>query len=96
MTAERAASLPDSDWRKRNPEFNEPNLSRNLAIAERLRIVAGRLGRTPGEVAIAWTLSNPAVTGAIVGARSAQQAAGIMRAAEVRLNTEDIAEIEGP
>ena len=95
MTAERAANLPDDDWRKRNPEFTEPNLSRNLALVERLRRVAGRLGRTPGEVAIAWTLTNPAVTGAIVGARSAEQAEGVMRAAEMRLSPEDIGEIEG-
>jgi aryl-alcohol dehydrogenase-like predicted oxidoreductase len=95
MTAERAANLPEDDWRKRNPEFNEPNLSRNLDLVERLRRVAARLGRTPGEVAIAWVLSNPAVTGAIVGARSAEQAEGVMRAAEVRLSAEDIAEIEG-
>jgi aryl-alcohol dehydrogenase-like predicted oxidoreductase len=95
MTAERAANLPDDDWRKRNPEFNEPNLARNLALVDRLRRVAGRFGRTPGEVAIAWVLSNPAVTGAIVGARSAKQAEGVMRAAELRLSAEDIAEIEG-
>jgi len=95
MTAERAANLPDDDWRKRSPEFNEPNLSRNLALVERLRKVAGRLDRTPGELAIAWTLTHPAVTGAIVGARSAKQAEGVMRAAEARLSAEDIAEIEG-
>ena len=95
MSAERAANLPDDDWRKRSPEFNEPNLSRNLALVERLRKVAGRLGCTPGEVAIAWTLSNPAVTGTIVGARSAKQAEGVMRAAEVRLSAEDISELEG-
>jgi len=94
MTAERAANLPEDDWRKRNPEFNEPNLSLNLALVERLRRVAERHGRTPGEVAIAWVLTNPAVTGAIVGARSAQQAEGVMRAAEVRLTAGDIAEIE--
>jgi aryl-alcohol dehydrogenase-like predicted oxidoreductase len=95
MTAERAANLPEDDWRKRSPEFNEPKLSRNLALVERLRAVARRLGRTPGEVAIAWTLRNPAVTGAIVGARSAEQAEGVMRAAELQLSAEDIAEIEG-
>lgn len=96
MTAARAASLPADDWRKRSPEFNEPNLSRNLAIVERLRAVGMRLGRSAGEVAIAWTLRNPAVTGAIVGARNANQAEGVMRAAELRLSDEDIAEIEGP
>ena len=95
MTAERAANLPDDDWRKRSPEFNEPNISHHLALVERLRRVAARLGRSVGETAIAWTLSNPAVTGAIVGARNAEQAEGVMRAAEVRLSAEDMAEIEG-
>jgi len=95
MTAERAAALPVDDWRKRSPEFNEPNLSRNLALVQRLRAVGRRLGRTPGEVAIAWTLRNPAVTGAIVGARSTTQAEGVMRAAGLRLSNQDVAEIEG-
>lgn len=94
MTAERAANLPDNDWRKHSPEFNEPNLSRNLTLVERLRQVASRPGRTPGEVAIAWTLGNPSVTGAIVGVRSAKQAEGVMCAAELRLSAEDIARIE--
>lgn len=95
MTAERAAALPADDWRKRSPEFNEPKLSRNLALVQRLRAVGMRLGRTPGEVAIAWTLRNPAVTGAIVGARNVKQAEGVMHAAELRLSNEDVAEIEG-
>jgi aryl-alcohol dehydrogenase-like predicted oxidoreductase len=95
MTAERAANLPVDDWRKRNPEFNEPNLSQNLALVERLSAVGKHLGRTPGEVAIAWTLRNPAVTGAIVGARNSKQAAGVMSAAELKLSVEDVADIEG-
>ncbi len=95
MTAERIANLSDDDWRKRSPEFNEPSLSRNLALVERLRAVGRRLGRTPGEVAVAWTLRNPAVTGAIVGARNAKQAEGVMRAGELRLGAEEVAEIEG-
>ncbi len=94
MTANRAANLSGGDWRKRSPEFNEPKLSRNLALVERLRRVAGRHGRSSGEVAIAWTLRNPAVTGAIVGARSSEQAEGVMQAAELQLSPEDIAEIE--
>jgi aryl-alcohol dehydrogenase-like predicted oxidoreductase len=83
------------DWRKRSPEFNEPDLSRNLALAERLRIVGGHLGFTPAEVAIAWTLRNPAVTGAIVGTRSTKQTEGVMGATELQLTDEDVAEIEG-
>jgi len=94
MTRERAASLPPDDWRKRNPEFNEPKLSLHLDLADRLRAVGKRHGRSAGEVAIAWALKNPAVTGAIVGARSVTQAEGVMRAAEFRLSAEEIAEIE--
>jgi aryl-alcohol dehydrogenase-like predicted oxidoreductase len=96
MTRERAAKLPPDDWRSRSPEFREPNLSRNLEIVERLKAVAARYKRTPGEVAIAWTLRLPAVTGAIVGARNAKQAEGVMRAGELKLSPQDIAEIEAP
>lgn len=95
MTRERAASLPADDWRRRSPEFNEPNLTRNLALVERLRAVGKRLGRSAGEVAIAWALRNRAVTGAIVGARTAAQADGVMGAAELRLSDADVAEIKG-
>lgn len=94
MTRERAATLPADDRRRQSPEFNEPRLSHNLALAERLRIVGAKYGRSAGEVAIAWTLHHPAVTGTIVGARSAQQAEGVMRAADLRLSEEDVAEIE--
>ena len=95
MTRERAAKLPDDDWRKHSAEFLEPNLSNNLKLVDRLKKVAARYGRTPGEVAIAWTLRLPAVTGAIVGARNARQAEGVMRAGELELTPQDIAEIEG-
>ena len=94
MTRERAAKLPNDDWRKRHPDFTEPNLRRNLALVERLREIATRRGRTVGEVAIAWTLRNPAVTGAIVGTRSAQQAEGVMRAANLQLSDKELREIE--
>jgi aryl-alcohol dehydrogenase-like predicted oxidoreductase len=94
MTRDRARSLPSDDWRKRDPEFNEPRLSRNLAIADRVRAVAKRHGRAPGEVAVAWTLRNPAVTGAIVGARSALQVEGVFRAGEVVLTDEDARVLE--
>jgi aryl-alcohol dehydrogenase-like predicted oxidoreductase len=95
MTRERAAALPKDDFRSRNPEFREPKLSKNIDLVERLRKVGTRHGRGPGEVAIAWVLKNPAITGAIVGARNAKQAEGVMRAAEITLSSEDIAEIEG-
>jgi aryl-alcohol dehydrogenase-like predicted oxidoreductase len=94
MTRERAAKLPADDWRHRDPEFNEPRLSDNLALVERLRAIGARHGRTAGEVAIAWVLHHPAVTGAIVGARRAEQAQGVMRAADLQLNDEEVADIE--
>jgi aryl-alcohol dehydrogenase-like predicted oxidoreductase len=94
MTRERAASLPNDDWRRKNADFTEPKLTRNLALVERLRQIATRRGRTVGEVAIAWTLRNPEVTGAIVGARSARQADGVMRAADFQLSEQDLNEID--
>jgi aryl-alcohol dehydrogenase-like predicted oxidoreductase len=95
MTRERAANLPADDWRTRNPEFREPKLSKNLELVERLRAIGTRYGRTPGEVAIAWVLRLPAVTGAIAGARNAKQAEGVLRAGELKLTPQDVAEIEG-
>jgi aryl-alcohol dehydrogenase-like predicted oxidoreductase len=95
MTRDRAAILSKSDWRSRDVEFKEPKLSKNLALVERLRDIGERHGRPPGQVAIAWTLHNPAVTGAIVGARSARQIEGTVGAADLRLTDEEIAEIEG-
>jgi aryl-alcohol dehydrogenase-like predicted oxidoreductase len=94
MTRERAARLPKDDWRSGHPDFTKPNLARNLALADRLRLVAKRHQRSIGEVAIAWTLHNPAVTGAIVGARNAKQAEGVMRAGDLRLGNEAVNEIE--
>ena len=95
MTRERAAALPPDDFRSKSPEFRDPRLSKNIELVERLRKVGARHDRSPGEVAIAWVLSNPAVTGAIVGARNAKQAEGIMRAGELKLSPEEIKEIEG-
>ena len=95
MTRERTANLPSSDWRSRDVEFHEPKLSKNLALVERLREVGDRHGRSPGQVAIAWALRNPAVTAAIVGARNAKQVQGNTGAADLRLTDDDIAEIEG-
>lgn len=93
MTRERAAKLSKDDWRRTHPDFTEPNLSRNLSLVERLRQIARRYNRSAGEAAIAWTLHNAAVTGAIVGARNARQAEGVMRAGEFRLTDEDVSEI---
>jgi aryl-alcohol dehydrogenase-like predicted oxidoreductase len=94
MTRERALSLPSDDWRSRNPHFQEPLLTRNLRLVELLRRVGQRHGRTPGEVAIAWTLGNSAITGAIVGLRKPDQIAGVIGALQFRLTTEELAEIE--
>jgi aryl-alcohol dehydrogenase-like predicted oxidoreductase len=95
MTRERADALQMSDWRSRDAEFQEPRLSKNLALVERLREVGERHGRPPGQIAIAWTLQNPAVTGAIVGARNAKQVEGNVGATGLSLTNEEIAEIEG-
>jgi aryl-alcohol dehydrogenase-like predicted oxidoreductase len=94
MSRERAASLPRDDWRKGHPDFTEPNLTHNLALVERMRAIANRHNRSVGEVAIAWTLGHPAVTGAIVGARNARQTEGVMRAGEWHLTADEVNEIE--
>ena len=94
MTRERAAQLLNDDWRRGHPDFTDPNLSRNLALVERLQEISRRHNRSAGEVAIAWTLHNPAVTGAIVGARNARQAEGVMRAGSLSLTDKEVSEIE--
>jgi aryl-alcohol dehydrogenase-like predicted oxidoreductase len=94
MTPDRIKKLPEDDWRKRDPEFQEPRLSRNLAMVEKLGEIAYMHGRTTGEVAIAWTLAHPAVTAAIVGARHPDQVDGIIGAAEFRLTDLELREIE--
>jgi len=94
MTRERAGALPDNDWRRRDPDFQEPRLSRNLQLVDLLRSIGKRHGRSPGEVAIAWTLRHPAVTAAIVGLRRPEQVSGIIGAAEFRLSSEEIGDID--
>jgi aryl-alcohol dehydrogenase-like predicted oxidoreductase len=94
MSAERVSSLPEDDWRRRTPEFQEPRLSKNLKFVEVLRRVGARHGVSPGEVAVAWVLRNPAVTAAIVGFRRPQQVEGIVGAAELQLTDADAFEIE--
>ena len=94
MTKERVANFPEDDFRKRAPAFQEPNLTRNLQLAELCRKIGARHGRTAGEVAIAWTLRHPAVTAAIVGMRSAKQVEGVIGALDFRLSEEEIREIE--
>ncbi len=95
MTAERVAKMPPDDWRRvRNVEFQEPQLSRNLELVERLRELGARLGRSSGEIAVAWTLRHPAVTGAIVGFRRPEQVDSLIAAAQLVLSGSDLAEIE--
>ena len=93
MTRERIAALPEDDFRRRVAQFQEPKLTRNLNLAELLRTIGAPHGRTPGEVAIAWTLRHPAVTGAIVGLRSAQQLEGVRGAGDFRLTAEEVTAI---
>lgn len=94
MTRERIAALPEDDWRRNNRDFKEPALTPNLELVELLKQIAERNGRTPGEIAIAWTLRHPAVTGAIVGLRRPGQAAGVLGAMNYRLSAADLDEIE--
>jgi aryl-alcohol dehydrogenase-like predicted oxidoreductase len=95
MTRDRIAALPDDDWRRRGDQFTEPRLSRNLALVERLRAVAERHDTTPGALAVAWALRNPAVDGAIVGFRRPDQVDPILAAASLELTDEDVAAIGG-
>ncbi len=94
MTRERIAHLPDDDWRKHDTPFREPQLTRNLDVAQVLREIGERHGRSAAEVAIAWTLRLPAVTGAIVGGRRPEQVEEIVGAADFRLSEEELGEIE--
>ena len=93
MTRERIAAMPEDDFRKRVAQFQEPKLTRNLELAQLLRAIGAPHGRTPGEVAIAWTLRHPAVTAAIVGLRSAEQLEGVRGAGEFRLSAAEVEEI---
>jgi aryl-alcohol dehydrogenase-like predicted oxidoreductase len=95
MTRERIAGLPDDDSRKRHRDFNEPELSRNLRLISLLRAIGRVQGVSPAEIAVAWVLHNPAVTGAIVGARRPGQVRGVVGAADVLLTREQLAIIDG-
>src|SRR5690348_290936 len=94
ITRERIAAMPADDWRKSDPRFTEPQLSRHLALAARLQAIAGRHDTTPGAVAVAWTLHNPAVAGAITGFRRPAQVDPILPAADLELTSQDMTEIE--
>jgi aryl-alcohol dehydrogenase-like predicted oxidoreductase len=94
FSKERAANLSDDDWRSRSANFLEPKLSQNLKLAEILKSFGKKINRNAGEIAIAWTLKNPAVTAAIVGARNPDQVNGVMKAGEIYLSKADISELE--
>ncbi len=95
MTHQRVANLPTDDWRIRNVQFQEPLLSRNIKLAEKLSVIGARHGRTVGETALAWVLHQPAITAAIVGIRTPEQVEGIRGALEFRLHETEIQEIDG-
>jgi aryl-alcohol dehydrogenase-like predicted oxidoreductase len=90
MTRERIENMHPDDFRKRTPNFQEPLLTRNLNLVDKLREIGNGHGKSAGEVAIAWTLRRPEVTGAIVGMRSPKQVDGIVGAAEFRLSKDEI------
>ncbi len=95
MTRERIANLPEDDWRRRGPQFQEPLVTRNLKLAEKLKEIASRHGRNAGEAAIAWVLRDKAATtGAIVGVRNPEQVEGVIGAMDFRLSENEINEIE--
>ena len=93
MSAERVSAMPADDWRRRNPEFNEPRLSRNLRLVEMLREIGKAHGVVPGVVAVAWTLHHPAITAAIVGGRKATQVEETAAALTFRISDDEYARI---
>jgi aryl-alcohol dehydrogenase-like predicted oxidoreductase len=93
MTRERLANLPEDDWRSKAALFTEPAITRNLALIDLLWTIGAEHGVEPGVIAIAWTLKNPAITAAIVGARSAEQIEGTLPAATFRLSDAEYARI---
>jgi aryl-alcohol dehydrogenase-like predicted oxidoreductase len=93
MTKERIENMPDDDWRKRDEEYQEPRLSRNLELANLLTEIGYEHNASAGVVAIAWTLNNPAVTAAIVGSRRPSQIEDLVMAAELRLSESELEQI---
>lgn len=93
MTRERIAGMPEDDHRRNRKEFKEPQLTRNLQLADLLKEIGSHYGVEAGVIAIAWTLHHPAITAAIVGGRSAEQVEGVLIAATFRLTEEEFGEI---
>jgi aryl-alcohol dehydrogenase-like predicted oxidoreductase len=94
MSEERVMNMHETDWRKTHPEFQAPRLKRNLNLAALLGEIGEEYGATAGEVAISWTLKNPAVTAAIVGMRRPGQVEGVIHAADIELSQDDLKRIE--
>lgn len=94
VTRERVQNFAEDDHRRRDPQFQEPLLGRNLELAEGLRGIAERTGRTVAQLAIAWVLRRPEVTSAIVGARQPKQIEEICNQGHWTLNSEDLTDIE--
>ena len=95
FSQQRMALLARDDWRRRDEQFQEPRLSANLAVAERLRPIAERHGVSVAAVAVAWVAAQPGVTAAIVGARKASQVDGWLGAADLVLGAADLAALDG-
>jgi aryl-alcohol dehydrogenase-like predicted oxidoreductase len=93
MSKERVAAFPEDDFRRRAKNYQEPQLSRNLAIADFLKSIASRHNVAAGVIAIAWTLHHPAITAAIVGGRNAKQVEGVAPALDFRLSEAEFNEI---
>ncbi len=94
MTKERVTNFPKDDFRRNAKNYQEPLLSRNLAVADFIGEIGKRHGVSAGVIAIAWTLHHPAVTAAIVGGRNAKQVEGVIPAATFRLSEKEFAEIQ--
>jgi aryl-alcohol dehydrogenase-like predicted oxidoreductase len=93
MSRERVAAFPASDFRRNAKNYQEPHLTRNLAIADLLKQIGTRHNLAAGVIAIAWTLHHPAVTAAIVGSRSPEQVDGTFPATTFRLTEAEYTEI---
>ena len=93
FSRERVAAMAEDDWRRGSPSHQEPDLTRNLALRDALRPIAARHGTTVSAVAVAWTLTRPGISGAIVGARTPAQVDGWLAAGSLALSSADLAEI---
>jgi aryl-alcohol dehydrogenase-like predicted oxidoreductase len=93
MTRERIAAFPEGDFRRNNRFYQEPMLTKGLAMAERLREIGSRHGRSPAEAALAWVLAHPAITAVIVGARRPEQIDELIGATDFRLSEAELAEL---